>query len=206
LIESVSKIGYRIAVPVTVEQAAFRTTSATDSGTPLALPGAAGRGDRRLLAAAGVATAAAALAFAMAGSSKEVAVTKPRAVYSNQETLNALRRLDIAKIDSMIAAGWNPDAPIDVDRNNALNRLLEMCEWAPDHDRAKMLIVARALIDGGITLDGYNKWGDTPYSIAKARRYCGPDHPVTRMIHNMCYAKGRAQGDRCLARYELNKR
>ena len=105
----------------------------------------------------------------------------------------------------MIANGWSPGAPLDQDRNNALNRLLEMCEWDPGHDRAKMLIVARALLDGGIDLHERNVWGDTPYSIAKARRYCGPDHPVTRMIHNMCYSKSKAAGDRCLADYKHYK-
>jgi len=145
-----------------------------------------------------------AMASAMLAPVRHVPAAQARGVYSNHEVINALRRLDVAKIDAMIAAGWNPDAPLDVDRNNALNRLLEMCEWDPAHDRARMLIVARALIDGGIALDRYNKWGDTAYSIAKAKRYCGPDHPVTVMIHNMCYAKGKEQGDRCLARYEIS--
>ena len=161
--------------------------------------------DPRLLAPAGL-VAAIALVAAMGAPSRQVSATKAHGVYPYHETISALHRLDIANIDSMIADGWNPDAPLDADRNNALNRLIEMCEWNPAHDRAKMLLVARALVDGGINFHRRNRWGDTPYSIAKAERYCGPDHPVTRMIHNMCYAKGQLAGDRCLANYELKQR
>ena len=51
-----------------------------------------------------------------------------------------------------------------------------------------------------------NSWGDTPYSIAKAKRYCGPDHPVTQMLRKMCYSGATPLGDRCLASYEIGRR
>ena len=42
------------------------------------------------------------------------------------------------------------------------------------------------------------------YSIAKAPRYCGPDHPVTQMLEAICYGGDMGPKDRCLATYELN--
>ena len=69
------------------------------------------------------------------------------------------------------------------------------------HDRTTMVLMAKTLLDGGARLDVHNVWGDTPYSIAKAPRYCGPDHPVTQMIRTECYAGFRPQGDRCLEDY-----
>lgn len=218
IIETVPRIGYRLAVPVEVEElkVAPRTpvsvypSGATNlfsaAGAAAAVAGrAATDGRLRLLVLGGGLIIASALAAAALWTSHQVAPS-PRRVFSNREAIIALRRLDVAKIDSMLAAGWKPDAPMDTDRNNALNRLLEMCEWNPGHDRAKMLLVARALLDGGVALNRPNVWGDTPFSIAKAKRYCGPDHPVTVMIHNMCYAKGKQAGDRCLATYELKSK
>ena len=73
-------------------------------------------------------------------------------------------------------------------------------------DHAEFDDLLAALIDGGARLDRRNIWGDTAYSIAKADRYCGPDHPVTRMIRNLCYNGLLPPGDRCLASYELARR
>lgn len=214
IIQTVPRIGYRLAVPVEVEEFAdapgpLITRVAAEPEDPPPVPPLAG--DRaasplgRGLPIAAGAIGILALAAAMVAPARHGPATPPRATYSQQEVLNALRRLDVARIDAMIAKGWNPQAPLDGDRNNALNRLLEMCEWDPGHDRAKMLIVARALVDGGIDLRQRNVWGDTPYSIASARRYCGPDHPVTRMIHNMCFSKSFAAGKGCLADYKHYK-
>ena len=63
---------------------------------------------------------------------------------------------------------------------------------------------ARTLIEGGVQIDRRNVWGDTPYSIAKAPRYCGPDHPVTQMLEAICYGGTLGPRDLCLATYELN--
>lgn len=203
IIETVPGIGYRLAAPVDVQELPdpSNSPSTVPSMETIAV-------ERRQLRVLHFSMVSVVLALAVAGilleRSRLLTPTpaKAQSVYPAHETISALHRLDIDKIDSMIAAGWNPNAPIDVDRNNALNRLLEMCEWNPGHNRAEMLFVARALIDGGVTLNGRNVWGDTPYSIAKAKRYCGSDHPVTVMIHNMCYAKGTLAGERCLATYE----
>ena len=105
----------------------------------------------------------------------------------------------------MLAAGWNPNSPIDDQNNGALTMVLNRCEWDRGHDREQMVLMVRTLVDGGARLDHRNSWGDTPYSIAKAVRYCGPNHPVTQSIREMCYAGYRPLGDRCLASYELQR-
>lgn len=213
IIETVPGIGYRFSVPVEVEELADAPKSlvtvvppaASGARPPASTSLRAALSGRMGLLVAGGGLAIAVLAALALSPSQQVAINPPR-VFSDWEAITALRRLDVAKIDAMLAAGWKPDAPMDTDRNNALNRLLEICEWQPGHDRARMLLVARALIDGGVALNRPNRWGDTTYSIAKAKRYCGPDHPVTIMIRNMCYAHGKAQGDTCLATYEVNRR
>lgn len=205
IIQTVPRIGYRLAVPVEVQELPDYSNTPSAVAPKMQTTGIV----RRPLSVLHYSLAIVVLALAVVGILYDrsrlgpLTPTTARSVYPVHETISALHRLDIAKIDSMIAAGWRPDAPIDSDRNNALNRLLEMCEWNPKHDRVKMLYVARALLDGGVTLHERNVWGDTPYSIAKAERYCGPNHPVTVMLHNMCYAKGEESGDRCLATYEL---
>ena len=124
------------------------------------------------------------------------------------EVEKALRNLDVERIDQFLAAGWDAKSVMDSDGNTALNRLLNMCEWDPDHDRRRMLLLARTLLDGGTRLTDRNIHGDTAYSIAKAPRYCGANHPVTVMLHRQCYTGLGAKrvGDRCLATYELKRR
>lgn len=200
IIQTVPKLGYRLAVPVDVQELPAPPNDPWAAGPPVAAANAVRRKPLPLLYFSLIMVV---LALAVAG--LMFAHPRPTQPPTAREIVTALRRLDIAKIDSMIADGWHPDDPLDGDQNNALNRLLETCEWDPGHDRAKMLLVARALVDGGITLDRRNVWGDTPYSIAKAARYCGPNHPVTKMIRNMCYAHGKQAGDRCLASYEVAK-
>ena len=198
LIETVPRIGYRLAVPATLEGALVQALPVT----PLPQPAAT---QTRRLWLAGGALAAVALTILLIAPSEHVAATKASRVYSNREAIIALRRLDVAKVDQMIADGWKPDA-LDHEGNNALNRLLEICEWDPAHDRAKLMTISRALLDGGVSIIQRNTYGDTAYSIAKADRYCGPRHPVTIMLRNLCYAHGKVLGDRCLATYELARR
>ena len=127
------------------------------------------------------------------------------APFTQRDAANALRRLDVGAIERMLAAGWNPNTPFDKEGNAAINVVLGMCEWDRDRDPEQMVLMVRTLIDGGGKLDHRNVWGDTPYSIAKAVRYCGPNHPVTRSIRNMCFAGYKPYGDRCLASYELKE-
>jgi hypothetical protein len=119
--------------------------------------------------------------------------------FSQKEARNALRKLEIEKIEAMLKSGWDPNTPFDDQGNGALNILLGVCEWDRGHDQRKLMLLARTLIDGGARLDSHNTWGDTAYSIAQAPRYCGPSHPVTQMLRITCYSGYGALGDRCLA-------
>jgi hypothetical protein len=126
-------------------------------------------------------------------------------VFTQRDAANALRRLDVGAIEQLLAAGWNPNGPFDDQDNGALTFVLNRCEWDRGHDQEQMVLMVRTLVDGGARLDHRNTWGDTPYSIAKAVRYCGPNHPVTQSIREMCYAGYKPLGDRCLASYELQR-
>ncbi len=219
VIETVSGIGYRLTVPVEVDDSsaefsapvAFMPSASADDRQEGGLRVETVRGvppgtrRRRLFAiSAGLAVSIAVIAILLSPSQR-VAVTNAAGYVNQWDAANALRKLDVRTIEQMITAGWDPNTSFDEDGNGALNVLLNNCEWDPDHDQRKLLLVARTLIDGGSRLDDRNKWGDTPYSIAKAERYCGPDHPVTKSIKTICYAGFRPLGDRCLATYELGE-
>lgn len=201
IIETVPRIGYRLACPAVLEsrEAAPRRP---------APPKAAGHwfGGNRLAAAA-VIVAALSGGVALSLPHPEPPNNAQEARPTPAEVDKALRKLDIDRIDGFIAAGWDVNMAMDKDRNTALNRLLDMCEWDPAHDRRRMLLMARTLVDAGTRLADRNSFGDTPYSIAKTPRFCGADHPVTVMLKRLCYNGGSANiyGDRCLATYELKR-
>ena len=123
-----------------------------------------------------------------------------------QAQLTALRKLDVGAIERMLAAGWDPSVAYDKQGTDALMFALNICEWDPHHDQRKLLLVARTLLEAGDPYDRRNIFGDTAYSIAKAPRYCGPDHPVTVMMRRMCSGTLSAPKDACLATYELARR
>ena len=214
IIETVSGLGYRFSVPAQSEAVgpvAAPTIAAKPADTP-AVPAAdmPPPGLRRppflvprlLAVAGGLAVATGAFAIAYGPLEKpDPAPARPR--FSQTEITTAVRKMDIAKIEAMIAAGWDPSTPWDKEGTNAFTMLLNICEWDRAHDRRKMLMVARTMIEAGIDLELRNVYGDTPYSIAKAPRYCGPDHPVTQMLEAMCYGGPVAPRDLCLATYEL---
>lgn len=198
IIETVPGIGYRLAVPV---------RGAGDSPLPVAPPAdgsavvapspkPAGRvktwlGAGALLAVAGLAAAAALPApeRPMASAVKPVEVVK------------AMRRLDLVAVHEFIDEGWSPLAPMDDERNDALNKLLEICEWNPDHDRRRLQQMVWLLLDSGARPDVRNVWGDTAYSIARSRRYCGPDHPATRQLRLACLDRAGRLRPACLPDY-----
>ena len=228
IIETVPRIGYRLAVPVDVEELnvapsplvtvvpSAATSPYPAAGVVAASAGRASTGDRlRLfLLGGGLTIALALVAIALWPSQQVEARQLTRSVAERRGTdylrqwdvATALRKMDLDKIEQMLAAGWDPTTPLDRDHNGALNILLNNCEWDPGHDQRKMLLVARTLIDAGEPLDKRNAWGDTPYSIAKADRFCGPNHPVTTMIRRMCYLGPNSLGDRCLAQYKTSER
>lgn len=209
IIETRPRVGYRLAIPVSVERST--PAPAGHIGPPAQSPApieARGRAGAPAWAAASVALLLALLTVggyvAWSKPLRAPASTSPAPV-TKTEVLLALRALDEGQLRALMARGWDPTAPLDPDRNSSINLALEVCEWNPTHDREKLLLVGRMLIDAGERLDVYNVHGDTPYSIAKATRYCGPDHPVTRMLHALCYS-GSTLGDKCLATYERARR
>jgi DNA-binding winged helix-turn-helix (wHTH) protein len=216
IIETVAGIGYRLAVPFEVEHAlpapaAPTFTEAEVSADRRSTPAAAGAiqerpvSTRLVWATAGLAALVVALAL-WVGVFRQNAPTAAAQTVSQTAAANALRRLDVEAIEAMIATGWSPNAPFDGEGNTAINYVLNMCEWDRAHDRGRMLLMIRTLYSAGGYIDRPNIWGDTAYSIAKAPRYCGPDHPVTEMFRTFCYSGAAAPGDRCLATYELARR
>ena len=210
IIETVSGIGYRLAVPVEVEELSrsalkpkLKLVGRDDVAGPAPADARPARLPRLLFVGGGLAVAAAAAAIAFAPS-EPVSASRAAPAYTQRDAAIAIRELDIEAIKRMIAAGWNPATPWDKDGNDALGAVLNRCEWDPGADRRKMLLMARTLIEAGAPIDRRNIWGDTAYSISKAPRYCGPDHPVTQMLEAMCYGGDMGPKDLCLATYELN--
>lgn len=201
LIETVPRLGYRLVAPVEAEiQTASSITLTSvlrDIRTPRSWP-------RRWAGAAGLLMLALAVGWLAVVRFSPGSEAAPPHVSSptRSEAMSAIRTLDYAKVENLIGRGWNPNTAFDAEGNGAMNMLLNICEWDPAHDRRAMLLVARTLIEAGARLDTHNKWGDTAYSIAKAKRYCGPDHPVTVMIRRMCTQGYKPLGDRCLATYD----
>lgn len=225
IIETVPRFGYRLTATVEIGQSG-RLPQPTD-----ALEGSSPRGSRdeprveaiavasrpesdrtRMYLFGGIVAVASVLVAVGLAPPQKLAAEQSASLASPEivsrqprqwEVSTALRKMDLATIERMLAEGWNPNTPLDKDRNGALNVLLNNCEWDPGHDQRKLLLVARTLIDGGAQFAERNRWGDTAYSIAKADRYCGPDHPVTQMIEAMCYGSSMSLRDQCLATYEL---
>ena len=209
IIETVSGIGYRIPVQVDLDDGSPKPEAMESAAShyaavhALAAPAPpSSMVARAMLVAAGVAIGLAALILAISPA-QDVEAAKTKPVFSQAEAANALRKLDIAAIDKMVAEGWDPNTRFDTVGTDALDYLLNMCEWDRGHDQRKMLLMARTLLDAGDRFDDRNVFGDTAYSIAKAPRYCGPDHPVTQMLEAMCYSGPMGPKDLCLATYEL---
>jgi len=202
IIETVAGIGYRLAIPVEVESAPLAPELEV-AAPPSPARGAAipARPARRYRVMLGAGLAVALVAGTLAISRLPAAAPTPAAIPSQRDAQAALRRLDVGQIETMLAAGWDPNTPFNEVGDPALNILLGVCEWNPAHDRQRLLLMARTLLEGGARLDTRNGYGDTAYSIAAAPRYCGPDHPVTRMLHTLCYAGDHAPGDACLPVY-----
>jgi len=208
MIETVPAIGYRFAMAVEVED------MAAVPGTPHAAgaPGDAGIGRQWKDKTAGVAVVGAlavaslAIAFALSPPGNAPAAKTSR-TYSQRDQVTALRKLDVDAVEKMVAAGWDPNVAYDKQGDGAIIMALNICEWDPDHDQRKLLLMVRTLLEAGAKLDRRNAFGDTPYSVAKAKRFCGPGHPVTKMLRAVCYnGDDNTLGDRCLASYELKRK
>lgn len=204
-IETVPGVGYRMAVPVEVRSSRSLLERHLAMAEPLPLDPRHAPG-RWKWAAGGLALGLAAVAgmLYMYNAWRAPSASAPASpAYTSADVDSALRSLDVEAVERLIELGWNPGAPLDKEGNGAINAVLNKCEWDPTHDRARMVLMVRTLFDGGAGLEHRNAWGDTAYSIAKAPRYCGPDHPVTQMLRAMCYNGYKPLGDRCLATYEM---
>jgi DNA-binding winged helix-turn-helix (wHTH) protein len=188
IIVTIARVGYRLALPVESEPAAKAVDHRAERFVPLPSPVRR----RPWLATASVlllvAAGATALLLGERGRAVDVAdaASAGQLPLTQREARLVLRSMDLARLEALISAGWDPETPFDREGNGALNMLLERCEWDPGHDRAQMVLAARMLLDAGASLTRRNYWGDTAYSIAKAQRYCGRDHPVTAMLRTLC--------------------
>lgn len=202
VIETVPRLGYRlaVAVEVTLVQPDAPTVTPESRAEGHEVRAIGGLARRWPVIAGGLAVVLAAGAVAFASMPHTSAAPAP--AFTQQDAADAIRKLDVEKIEAMLRAGWNPNTPFDNEGNGAMTLALNICEWDPGHNRMRLLLMARTLLEGGTQIDSHNVWGDTPYSIAKSERYCGPDHPVTRMMHVQCYTGYRPPRDKCLSTYE----
>ena len=205
IIETVPRIGYRLAV--LVELVADGSAQVDPPNVPqltLAAPASA-RKSRWPMVAGGIALTLAAGALATQRLRAPASTPTSHSV-TRMEVMDALRQLDLARLRDLLARGWKADAPLDWADDGSIGIALEICEWNPRHDREQLMQVVRLLLDNGAKVDRRNAFGDTAYSIAAAKRYCGPDHPTTRLLHTICYSGANAPGDNCLAKYNKNPR
>ncbi|MEO7748172.1 MAG: transcriptional regulator [Sphingomicrobium sp.] len=194
-IETVPAIGYRFVAPVELFQPGEDAEAMSKSGSR--------RRFQAELAVIGAAVLlAVVLALLKAQPPSRPIVHSPQ-TFTEAEVKSKLRDLDVRAVERMIAAGWNAKTLFGKEQNDSLTYVLEICEWNPGHDRHKMLLMARTLLEAGVRVDRRNVWGDTAYSIAKAPRYCGNDHPVTQMIRRACAEGPTPLRDHCMASYEL---
>lgn len=212
IIETISRIGYRLAVPVRVENsgAAPLQFPVADRGSEAAavatLPAwSSGKAPVRVLSVLTALAVAATVGAFMFGPPNNLHATKARPAYTQRQVKDALRRLDIREVERMLAAGWDPNLPFGDDGNAAINYVLDRCEWDHGHHQEEILLMIRTLTEAHAVVDRRNIWGDTPYSIAKANRFCGPKHPVTRYFYMMCAQGEKPLGDKCMASYELKR-
>ncbi len=212
IIETVPRIGYRIAVPVRVEAAPDAPSRLPVAGgfpdsvaapqTPVA-PWSHWKRPLRLLSVLTAVGVPAVFAAFLSARPDNLHATLASPAYTQRPARYALRKLDIGAVEEMLTAGWDPNKSLDDQGNGAINYVLNQCEWDHGHNQEQILLMIRTLTDEGAAIDDRNVWGDTPYSIAKAPRYCGPDHPVTRYLQMMCAQGQKPLGDRCMASYEL---
>lgn len=192
IIETVPGIGYRLAVPVSLIAEA---DSGSEAAAAAAAPPALRRWRFALPAAAALAVATAVIAITASPGAPEAAPVTQR------EVTIALRTLDESAIRGLLDRGWDPNAPLDEQRNNAINRIVEVCQWDPGHDRRRLMLAVKLLMDGGAQVTDRNVWGDTAYSIASSPRYCGETHPATLAIRAACTHSDMRLSTTCLADY-----
>jgi DNA-binding winged helix-turn-helix (wHTH) protein len=199
IIETVAGSGYRLSVPVTWRAADTPTGKKVPNESTAAV--ATGSGYARRWRFAGMAIAG------LAGSAVVMAMVIPRAEPSaarpitDREVMTALRNVDLPAIRTLLDRGWNPNAPLYDQRNNAIDRILEVCQWDPGHDKRRLMLAVKMLMDGGAEITNRNVWGDTAFSIASSPRYCGKTHPATLAMRASCMQNDMRLRTACLADY-----
>ncbi len=200
IIETVPGIGYRLGVPVLLlvptANAAQPAPGAAPPTVTTRVPASLRRKQFGIAAIATLMAATAVLAITL----PRAAPATPRPV-TQREVTAALRGIDLVAIQSLLDRGWNPNAPLDAQRNNAIDGIFEVCQWDPAHDQRRLMQAVRMLMDGGAQLTDRNVWGDTPLSIASSPRYCGKNHPVTRAMRAACTHNDMRLNTACLADY-----
>ncbi|MFT3729173.1 MAG: winged helix-turn-helix domain-containing protein [Terricaulis sp.] len=110
------------------------------------------------------------------------------------EVMDALMNLDVERMQIYLREGWQANWKIDAEGNTALHDLMMVCERYPTHNKGELVRIAQILVDAGADPTLKNYWGDTPLIIARARRYCGPNHPVVAYLRTVIES-GPRQGD-----------
>lgn len=210
-IVTVPRIGYKLVGPVEEESAARPLEQTTgpppaSSQPPAFAAPAGGQPPRRWRLAVIVLLATAAGAGWLSLRHTGTAAAGMAAPVDFGVARDALRRLDLPQIESLLHAGWNPNTPFDKEGNGALHVVVQVCEWDPAHDRQKLMLTVKTLLDGQAQPTLRNVWGDTAYSIARAERYCGPKHPVVHLLYVACYTGLNPVGDKCLPDYRTGAR
>ncbi|HWE47178.1 MAG TPA: winged helix-turn-helix domain-containing protein [Caulobacteraceae bacterium] len=177
-LETLPKVGYRLLVDAVDDLAPPPATRKPHSWLSFALPVSA----TACILAAGFIYVRATASSATPAAPPPVAVAVPR--FHSADVADAVLTLDEARLQLYLNAGWRPDWHLDSEGNAALHVLMEVCERNPTHDKAGVVRVAQRLVAAGANPALPNKWGDTPLVIARARRYCGPDHPVVAFLRN----------------------
>lgn len=183
-LETIPKVGYRLlAVSASDGPAAATPRARRPIGWiagALVASGAAG-----VLILAGLAHVNATASPAAAS-----APPSPSALPLSADVADAILTLDEQRLQRYLKAGWSPNWHLDSEGNAALHILMEVCERNPTHDKAGVARVARQLVAAGADPRLANKWGDTPLTIARAKRYCGPDHPVVTYLRGVAGSAG----------------
>jgi ankyrin repeat protein len=128
------------------------------------------------------------LVWGVLSAGSKAASTEPSSAWDGGDNLrawqvaDALFSLDEQRLRLYLQKGWNPNWLLDSEGNTPLHTLMLVCERNPTHDQAGLVNVARFLVAAGTDPSIKNKWGDTPLIIAKAPKYCGPDHPVVAFL------------------------
>jgi DNA-binding winged helix-turn-helix (wHTH) protein len=179
-LETVPKVGYRL-LAADVASGAAQSAPAKRAASRRWIPFA--------LAGAGLVVVAVSVLTAASGALQAPNLPPPayqvRGGPAALDVQDALLALDEPRVALYLRQGWDPNWLLDSEGNASLHNLMMACERNPGHDQAKVVNVARLLVEAGEDPNVRNRWGDSPLDIASARRYCGPDHPVVAYLRTV---------------------